>query len=411
MSRRDQSSHIHGCYGTQRARKLGLPPSHLEYCYDCTDWYVRGRELDEHYSTHLSTLPKNCGVVTYHHTLIKPAYCLFHLAATDLPSSQRMRPWSRDADCLAHIKDEHLREVSWPLPCPLGCREEHKDELFFFYHLSDCHGYNISNITQKRSRQERHVVRAQKQEDGSEDDTDDELSPVEELEIEQGADPTLPIILDDDDPVWPPPDVRLAASQPSRDFCPSPKEDEAVFCRAVSLCSTTDDEPEGLGESGIESDPLDESCVSDWVHLRPSPAPVANFKRPDLGSVDLAGLVDWVDLCRSPSPDSSDLGSADLVDLAPSRAKLPPSPEPPAMDKCPPCPSLCSTPGTIEDSNIDKTEAGADFTPGGRVESQKARVKLNYKRPKIVLRLPLTPTCGEEAGGERERPRKRRRKA
>jgi hypothetical protein len=395
-SKRGQSSHIHGCYGSQRAAKLGVFPSHLEYCYDCTDWYVRGRELDEHYKTHLSALPKNCGAITYHHTLIKPAYCLFHLAATDLRPSQRLRSWSRDADCLAHIVEEHLKGVSWPLACPLGCGADYRDKELFFYHLSDCHGYTISNITPKRSRHERHVVRAKKEEGGSEHDTDDGLAPMKELsvEIQQGTDPTFPICLDDDDPVWPPADVRLAASEPFGGSYPSPREEEPIFCRAVSLCSTTDDVWEGLGEIGIEPDPFDESCVSDpfdepcvsdRVHLRHSPPPDAGFKN--------ANLV-----------------SADLADSVASQTKLPLWPEPPAMDERHTCHSLCSTPEIPEDSNVNKTEGGADPAPGGRAKSQGARMQLNYNWPKIVFRPPLTPTSSQEVGRQPGRPRKRRRK-
>ena len=391
--KRDQSSHIYDCYGIRRARTLGILPSHLEYCYNCTDWYVRGRELDEHYKTHLSTLLKNCGAITYRHTLIKPAYCLFHLAATDLLLSQRLRSWSRDADCLAHIKDEHLREVSWPLACPLGCEADSKDEESFFYHLSDCHGYTIPTITRKRKRRDDDVVDAKKHKVGSEYGTDDELPPLDILpaKIEQGTDPTLPIVLDDDDPVWPLIDVELAAPQPFVGAYRSPKEEAPIFFRLVSLCSTTDDELERPGETGcdsIDTDPFEEFCISDWVNLRQSPPPDAGIKT--LG-----------------------LGSADLPYLVAHRTKLPPSPLPPAMDERHACPSLCSTPETTEVSSPDKPEGGIDSASDWRVKSKGSRIQLNlnYTRPKIVLRLPLTPPSGRKAGRQPGRPRKRRRKA
>jgi hypothetical protein len=219
---------------------------------------------------HLSTLPNNCSSITYCQTIIKPVYCLFHLAATGLLPSQRLRSWSRDADALAYIKDEHLREVSWPLACLLDCEADSKDEESFFSHLSDYHGYNFSNTTQKRKRQDNDVVHAKKQKVGREYGTDDEFPPLDVLpaKIEQGSLLTLPIVLDDDDPVWRPPDIEFAAPRPFVGAYPPPKEEAPLFCRAVSLCLTTDDELERRGDIGrdsIDNDPFDEFCVSDGL--------------------------------------------------------------------------------------------------------------------------------------------------
>jgi hypothetical protein len=71
------------------------------------EWYVQGSEWDEHCQRPLSDLKQILGTMTYCSTLIKPAFCPFHLA-TNLPSSERMQSWERDADALSHMKNEHL---------------------------------------------------------------------------------------------------------------------------------------------------------------------------------------------------------------------------------------------------------------------------------------------------------------
>lgn len=368
----------------QRAKKLGLPPSSLEYCYDCTECYVRGRELDEHCQMHLSPLPKNCGSIPYCHALVKPAYCVFHLAATNLPATQRMQSWSRDADALAHIKDEHLSEVGWPLACPLGCEGESKDEESFFYHLSDRHGYSLPSSSHKRKREDGHVVQAKKRKVDMECTTDDEFPPLQGLpaKTERGTDPALPTVIDSDDPVKPPPDVKPPQPQPFADPYLSPKVEDPLFCRAESMCSTIDDELERPCENSLDSmdpDPFDEFCISDWVNPPPSPPPDSGLKRLDLEAA----------------------GSACSVPAA--GVKLLPSPAPSARsERREPHVSLNSTPETDERSASNTNEGGSDSASSDREKSKKLCIWLNYnyKRPRIVLRLGRLPPAVAKQDGQ-----------
>lgn len=51
---------------------------------------------------------------------------------------------------------------------------------------------------------------------------------------EQGTSPTLPIVRNDDDSVWPPPDVELAAPHLLVGAYPPSKEEAPIFCRDAS---------------------------------------------------------------------------------------------------------------------------------------------------------------------------------
>ena len=129
--KRYRCDHIHSCRRREKAKQLDQQQSRLEYCFDCTEWYVKDAEWDEHCQLHLSQpLPQRCGSMTYCSTLIRPAFCLLCLPA-DKPASLRMRSWERDADVFLHIEREHKVKNC--------CDTAFKDDQSLFYHLSDKH--------------------------------------------------------------------------------------------------------------------------------------------------------------------------------------------------------------------------------------------------------------------------------
>jgi hypothetical protein len=326
--------------------------------------------------------------MTYRHTLIKPAFCPFHLVDTRLTASERMKAWDRDADALRHVKDEHLKDAHWPLACPLGCEEESKDEQSFCYHLGDCHGYSLPSGAQKRKRQDGDVGQVKKQKLEGEHPTNCKPAPLGELFVktERGADPTLPIVIDSDDSTEPLAIVKAAPTQAYADLYPSPEE-TPPFSRGMSLCSTIDEDLERPGAYG---------------HDRINP---------ELADQDDYFMSDWVSLPPSPGPDN-DVESLDSACSIADRIKSPPPPAVSSKDeRQAPVLSLNAALETTESSVPNANDAGGDPASNDGKKPTVPLIRLNYKRPKIVLRLNQTPGRGRQAGEQPGRPNKRRRKA
>lgn len=141
LPKNQQNQHIQTCLRWEMANRLGCLQSDIHYCYQCFDWVV-GAEWEAHCQAHLAELTsKQCGTVTYCHTLVRPGYCLFCMGNPELPASQRLRPWSRDHKLWVHIEEEHLIGCQWPLLClhPL-CDTLQKDSTSLQFHLMDDHG-------------------------------------------------------------------------------------------------------------------------------------------------------------------------------------------------------------------------------------------------------------------------------
>ena len=101
------------------AHRLGRLQSDIHYCYHCFDWVI-GEEWELHCQEHLAALTsKQCGTVTYCHTLVRPGYCPLCLGEPGLLASKQLKPWSRDHKLWGHIDDEHLAHRRWPLVCRL----------------------------------------------------------------------------------------------------------------------------------------------------------------------------------------------------------------------------------------------------------------------------------------------------
>ena len=107
---------------------------------------VVGAVWEAYCHAHLVELPSNrCGTVTYCHTLVRPGYCPFCMGKTELPASQRLKPWSRDHKLWVHIEEEHLVGCQWPLTClHPSCDTLHTDWTAFRFHLMD--GHEISRV-------------------------------------------------------------------------------------------------------------------------------------------------------------------------------------------------------------------------------------------------------------------------
>ena len=118
--------------------------SQVHYCYHCFEWVIGDAAWEDHCRTHLSRLAsKNCGTITYCHTVIRPAFCPFHLGDKDLLPSERMLSWTRDAALWDHVVDCHLNNRQWPISCPHPlCQQSLRDRTSLEHHFIDEHNFS-----------------------------------------------------------------------------------------------------------------------------------------------------------------------------------------------------------------------------------------------------------------------------
>jgi hypothetical protein len=275
--------------------------------------------------------------------------------------------------------------------CPLGCEGDSKDKQSFNYHLSDCHGYSLPSRTQKHKRQDSNIGQVKKQKVEEEYTTNCKPPPLEALFVitERGADLTLPIIIDSDNSIEPLPIVKASLTPAYIDLYLSPEE-TPPFSRGTSLCSTVDedvDRPSAHGPDNISPELADQDhFMSDWLNLPSSPAPDNDVEGHDPEAADSAGLT------------------ADGV-------KLPPSPAPSFKDKrSEPLHSPTAAPET-EHSVSSANDGGGDSASGDKSKPKVPCVRLNVKRPKIILRLSQTPRIRRKAMQQSGRCNKTGRKA
>ncbi|OAQ57905.2 hypothetical protein VFPPC_11363 [Pochonia chlamydosporia 170] len=135
---RQRSQHIHRCRRKSTAETLGVSWTDLKFCYFCMAFYTR-EDWQEDCQNHLSHL-KHCCSITYRHTLLRPAFCPLCKQTKDLPASDRLQYWERDADAIRHIEETH----GWVWLCA-ECNFSCYGRQPGLYHLHDAHGYSISN--------------------------------------------------------------------------------------------------------------------------------------------------------------------------------------------------------------------------------------------------------------------------
>lgn len=80
--------------------------------------------------------------MTYHHTLVWPAFCSLCMQSEGLLPGERLQHWERDVDAIRHIEERH----SWCWICNV-CDFICNDSTKGCQHLVDAHGYTISNQT------------------------------------------------------------------------------------------------------------------------------------------------------------------------------------------------------------------------------------------------------------------------
>jgi hypothetical protein len=146
----DRNQHVQVCVRREIASKGHFLQSDVHYCHLCFDWVVGQEAWDSHCQTHLQKLPsKQCGTITYCHTLVRPGYCPFCLGGdVSKLAGQRLGSWCREHSLWAHI-GSHLVGQHWPLRCPHPQCDNHlSDEKEMQFHLIDEHGLGRTRFKQ-----------------------------------------------------------------------------------------------------------------------------------------------------------------------------------------------------------------------------------------------------------------------
>ncbi|KAK3898146.1 hypothetical protein C8A05DRAFT_38281, partial [Staphylotrichum tortipilum] len=137
IDERQRWRHIHDCRRRSLAEELDIKHHDLVYCFYCSEWFQRGNDWDAHCVLELKRPPsKLCGAVTYRHTVVLPAFCLFCRQSENRLPSERLRYWERDADAIRHILKTHK--------LPTDCSECGVQSVSL-EHLHDVHGYQASS--------------------------------------------------------------------------------------------------------------------------------------------------------------------------------------------------------------------------------------------------------------------------
>ena len=99
------------------------------------------REWEKHCSARFEDLgSKQCGSVTYCHTLVRPGYYPFCLGSPIKLAERRLQSWCRNA-ALWQRMDAHLDGSPWPPACPHPlCDKSFADGQDLWVHLIDEHG-------------------------------------------------------------------------------------------------------------------------------------------------------------------------------------------------------------------------------------------------------------------------------
>jgi hypothetical protein len=85
---------------------------------------------------------KQCGNVTYCHTLVRPGYCPFCMNDRALPASERLESWTRDHKLWSHV-NEHLGQCRWPCTCPHPfCDASVENAVALQFRFMDHHGFS-----------------------------------------------------------------------------------------------------------------------------------------------------------------------------------------------------------------------------------------------------------------------------
>lgn len=79
MPKNRRNDHIQACVRQEMATKLERLPSEIHYCDLCFRWVVGEKVWELHCTTHTSSLTKRCGTLSHRYTLVRPAYCPFHI--------------------------------------------------------------------------------------------------------------------------------------------------------------------------------------------------------------------------------------------------------------------------------------------------------------------------------------------
>ncbi|KAI2791350.1 hypothetical protein POX_c04207 [Penicillium oxalicum] len=163
LKKTDRSTHIHNCVRREIALNHQVLESELKFCYECMKWFQLSHWRD-HCSFHIqSWVTRQCEVIVYRHTVIRPGYCPFCVWNNDLAAEDRLHYWLTSGNLRQHIEEQHMNgNQSHGEKSICGCGESFDEERGLRHHLHDIHKLNKAIwLSPKRQRKRRNTCKAE----------------------------------------------------------------------------------------------------------------------------------------------------------------------------------------------------------------------------------------------------------
>lgn len=242
-----------------------------------------------------------------------------------------MQSWDRDADVLAHMEKEH-NTASCLHPLCQGVALE--DRQSFYYHQGDAHGFRRASKALRKRKREDMDTKQRREEEGPCTD--------------------------------------------SRDYSlPSPKkpkwDDGPARSLSAANCRENIDDKDSFNL--VNSDESLDDFISQCVAFPASPSPSVNGD-----AADHPAMTECKETPEANATNSSVVETGSV--------EFPPSPRPSVNGDEAHLDNLFAMTGckAATDANANKTSSGI-VDLDSHVEKPKVRIKLSYKRPKIILRV------------------------
>jgi hypothetical protein len=113
----------------------------IYYCYQCFTCVLGHENWESHCADYTTSMTsKRCGLITYLHTLLRPAYSPFRLGQGQ-SAARKLKSWTRDCTMWERDISVHLSVCQWPMLCPhpLCDSVTLEDEKSLYYYLMDEH--------------------------------------------------------------------------------------------------------------------------------------------------------------------------------------------------------------------------------------------------------------------------------
>ena len=119
----------------------------ISFCHQCAAWFYCRFDWERHCQEHLDRLDECCGRLTWRSCLIFPPNCLFCLASSNLPPSDRYRQFFKTGTLASHIWSHVIQELPRLRKCPhLCCQFDIKSLEVLLTYFVEVHSVPLAGV-------------------------------------------------------------------------------------------------------------------------------------------------------------------------------------------------------------------------------------------------------------------------